>query len=85
MQVPVVDAYETIAAVSPSYLMVDIEGGEVDLLRRPLPESVRTVCVELHLEATGASGRSEMFAALLGAGFQLDVSRGDHPVLLFTR
>ena len=85
VSVPVVDPYETIADVNASYLMVDIEGGELDLLSQPLPESVRTICVELHLEATEVGARSEMFAAVMDAGFELDFRRSDPPVLLFTR
>ena len=85
VQVPVLDPSETIAEVNASYLMVDIEGGEIDLLGRPLPESVRTICVELHLETTDVGARSEMFAALLGSGFELDLGRSAQPVLLFVR
>lgn len=85
VQVSVVDAYETIASVRPSYLMVDIEGGEIDLLRRPLPDCVTTVCVELHTEAAGIDVQSEMLAALLANGFDLDISRSDLPILLFRR
>jgi FkbM family methyltransferase len=55
IQVSVVDAYETIASIEASYLMVDIEGGEMDLLQHPVPECVTTVCVELHAEATGTT------------------------------
>jgi hypothetical protein len=50
IQVPVVDAYGAIASLGTTYLMVDIEGGEMDLLRHPLPDCVKTVCVELHTE-----------------------------------
>ena len=82
---PVVDAYRSIARVGATYLMVDIEGGEIDLLRRPLPGCVKTVCVELHAEATGAEVQSEMIVTLLTNGFDLDIGRSDLPVLLFSR
>jgi FkbM family methyltransferase len=85
IQVPTVDAYETIASVGASYFMVDIEGGETDLLRLPLPNCVTTVCVDLHAEATGIDAQSDMVAALLANGFDLDIGRSDLPVLLFRR
>lgn len=85
IQVPAVDALGTIARVGASYLMVDIEGGETDLLRLPLPDCVTTVCVDLHAEATGIDAQSEMVAALLANGFDLDIGRSDLPALLFRR
>ena len=83
--VPIVDALGTMAGVGASYLMVDIEGGETDLLRLPLPDCVTTVCVELHAEATGIDAQSEMVAALIANGFDLDVDGSNSPVLLFRR
>lgn len=85
IQVPVIDAYKTIADVGATYLMVDIEGGETDLLRFPLPNCVATVCVELHSKATGIRAQSQMLAALLANGYDLDVPNSDLPVLLFRR
>jgi len=85
IQVPVVDAYRTIASVKASYLMVDIEGGEIELLRHPLPDCVTTVCVDLHADATGIDAQSEMLAALLAHGFDLDIGHSDLPALLFRR
>jgi FkbM family methyltransferase len=85
IQVPTVDAYETIASLGASYLMVDIEGGEMDLLRLSLPDCVVTICVDLHAEATGIDAQSEMVAALLANGFDLDIGHSDLPALLFRR
>lgn len=79
------DAYGTIASLGASYLMVDIEGGETDLLRLSLPDCVTTICVDLHAEATGIEAQSEMVAALLAKGFDLDIGRSALPVLLFRR
>jgi FkbM family methyltransferase len=85
IQVPAVNAYGTIASVGATYLMVDIEGGEIDLLRRPLPDCVKTICVELHAEAAGIDVQSEMVVTLLTNGFDLDIGCSDLPVLLFRR
>jgi len=85
IKVPTADAFGAIASVGTSYLMVDIEGGEIDLLRRPLPDCVETVCVELHTQAASIGVQSEMIVALLTNGFDLDIGRSDLPVLLFTR
>lgn len=85
IQIPAVDARETIAGVGASYLMVDIEGGETDLLRQALPRCVKTVCVDLHADATGIDAQSEMVASLLADGFDLDIGHSDLPALLFRR
>jgi hypothetical protein len=65
--------------------MVDIEGGETDLLRLSLPDCVTTICVDLHAEATGIEAQSKMVAALFANGFDLDIGRSALPVLLFRR
>jgi len=85
IQVHTVDAIPTIAGVEATYLMVDIEGAETDLLRLPLPNCVKTVCVDLHAEATGIDAQSEMMAALFAQGFDLDIGNSDLPALLFRR
>jgi FkbM family methyltransferase len=85
IQVPSADAHGTIASVGASYLMVDIEGGETDLLRLSLPDCVMTICVDLHAEATGIDAQSEMVAALLANGFDLDIGDSNLPALLFRR
>ena len=79
------DAYDTIRSTGATYLMVDIEGHETDLLRITLPECVTTVCVDTHSRITGAPAVSAMIRSLLAEGFTLDLERCILPVLLFSR
>jgi FkbM family methyltransferase len=59
----------------PTYLMVDIEGGEVDLLAQPLPPHVRAVCVETHPAVVGTAALSRMLGTMTSNGFQLDLTQ----------
>lgn len=83
--VAVAETRETIASVGATYLMVDIEGGEIDLLDTTLPECVRAICIETHSRFTGLAAQSKMIARLLADGFVLEIERSVPPVLLFTR
>jgi FkbM family methyltransferase len=56
----------------PSYLMIDAEGGEVDLLDRTLPDSVRAVCVEMHPGRIGHESVQSLLQGLMSQGFVLD-------------
>lgn len=56
----------------PSYLMIDAEGGEADLLDRTLPDSVRAVCVEMHPERIGHDRVQSLLQGLMSQGFVLD-------------
>lgn len=55
-----------------TYLLVDIEGGEADLLDRPLPAAVRAICVELHPGAIGYERVNQLLATLMSQGFLID-------------
>ena len=52
-----------------TYLMVDIEGAEIDLLRDPLPEHVRALCVELHPGRVGAPAIQDLLRHIMDQGF----------------
>jgi FkbM family methyltransferase len=67
-----------------SYLVVDIEGAEVDLLREELP-GIRAICVETHPSATGLRRIAEMLTSLFEQGFTLDVEQSRKNVLYLQR
>jgi FkbM family methyltransferase len=83
--VVVADTSETIRAVGATYLMVDIEGGEIEFFDTVLPECVRAICVDTHSRLTGLAALSRMIAQLIASGFLLDIDRCVLPVLLFVR
>jgi FkbM family methyltransferase len=67
-----------------TYLLVDIEGAEVDLLRAELP-GVRAICVECHPQAVSARQITDMLLSLFGQGFTIDVSVSNGQVLYLSR
>jgi FkbM family methyltransferase len=86
LSVPMRSFERELGRVAPSYLMVDIEGGETALFpHHPLPKSVRAICIELHPHLTGSAAIRELLIHLLSEGFVLDVSLARHSVLFFTR
>lgn len=77
---------DVLATVRPTFLIADVEGGELELFESPLAlEGVRSVCLEVHPHIIDDGGVSRVIAALLSRGFELRVRdcRGD--VLYFAR
>ena len=74
----------TTACQACTYLVVDIEGAEVELLRTEMP-GVRAICVETHPWRTGLRPITEMLASLMAQGFMLDVEQSRGIVLHLRR
>jgi FkbM family methyltransferase len=75
IQVPMRSFAAELQRVKPSYLMVDIEGAEVELLRgEKLPGHVRAICMELHTEIVGLDSVRRLLSKLLDEGFSLDLA-----------
>jgi FkbM family methyltransferase len=72
-RVPMRSLRAELERLRPTYLLVDIEGGEVDLLAGALPAHVRAVCVETHHDVVGAEAISRMLVVLMNGGFTLDL------------
>ncbi len=70
VQVPTADFNETCAELGPTVLIMDIEGGELDLLRHADLAPFRAVVVEFHPEAYGVGGMRECKTVLREAGFR---------------
>ena len=69
----------------PSYLMIDAEGGEADLLNQRLPDGVRAVCVEMHPARIGHEGVQRLLQELMEQGFVLDTSLSGGQVCYLSR
>jgi FkbM family methyltransferase len=69
--VPARSIDELCAAHKPNIVVMDIEGGEAELLIRPLPSCIRTLLVEIHTPDLGSARTGELVSALLRDGFQL--------------
>lgn len=68
------DLNSELARVRPTFLIVDIEGGEVEFFAGADLSSVRSICVETHPAVVDNRALSGMFAALMAKGFVVDFS-----------
>lgn len=73
IQVPQVDLNTEIARIAPTFMIIDIEGGEYEFLRLARLEPVRKLCIEVHPHVLGNRRISEMLGWLFEAGFSLDL------------
>ncbi|EKE68871.1 FkbM family methyltransferase [Oceanibaculum indicum P24] len=69
----------------PSYLIMDIEGGEVDLLPGADLTCVQKICLEVHPEIVGDAAISGVVRGLMEAGFLLHFSRNRKNVIYMER
>lgn len=79
------DLNAELARIRPTFLIVDIEGGEVEFFSYAQLDMVRKVCVETHPDVLGDRALSEMFAGLVAKGFALDFSLIRKNVFFFHR
>ena len=83
--VPQRDLNTELVRFRPTFMIVDIEGGEVELFSSADLSSVSKICVETHAEVLGNRALSEMFALLVAKGFALDFSLIRKNVFFFHR
>ncbi len=72
IRVPQVDLNSEIRRIAPTFLIIDIEGGEYELMRHIDLSSVRKICIETHPHVLGNRRVSEILGWLFDAGFALD-------------
>ena len=82
IEVPVLDFTDALDGCS--YLIVDIEGAEADLLRGAIP-NVERICVECHPGVVGLAKIVEMVRSLRDQGFALDSELSQGQVLYLER
>lgn len=85
VRLPAAGFQELLDRYRPSYLIMDIEGGEIDLLPGADLSCVRKICLELHPEIVGDAAISDVVAGLMAAGFQLHFSRSRKNVVYMER
>lgn len=86
IRVPVRSLAAALGAFRPTYLMVDIEGAETELLAAvALPGELRALCIELHPDVTGLESIARLIVKLLGEGFALDLGQGERWIAFFSR
>lgn len=79
------DLDSELARIRPSFMIVDIEGGEAEFFAGADLSTVRKICVETHPDVLGDRVLSEMFAGLVAKGFALDFSLIRKNVFFFHR
>jgi FkbM family methyltransferase len=80
-----IDFNSELRRVAPSFLIVDIEGGEYELLRNADLSGVSKLCIEIHPDVLGNARVSELFARMIGAGLALDFTLMRKNVFYFYR
>ncbi|MEE4174183.1 MAG: hypothetical protein V2I57_08030 [Xanthomonadales bacterium] len=81
----VVDLHTLVEDLDPTLMIVDIEGGEVQLLKDFSPGNLRHVYVEIHKQVIGPRGVRFVFNQLARAGFAYDPAFSARGVVTFTR
>ena len=84
-QIDVLDAAQVFAALTPSVLICDIEGAEVDLIPNLPLDTLRAAIIELHPQWIGPDGVNKVFAAFMRAGMAYYHRSSHNKVVAFRR
>ncbi len=79
------DLQGEIRRVAPTFLIVDVEGGEYELLRGADLSGIAKLCLEVHPDVLGNARTSELFGALIAGGLSLDFTLMRKNVFYFYR
>lgn len=69
VSVPVYDVNEEVRRIRPTFLLMDIEGGEYDLIRAIDFHTIRKISVEIHTDVLGQERVDELKTVMRDAGF----------------
>lgn len=84
--VPTVSLQRVLQEVQPTFLVVDIEGGELELLNDGIDlSSVERICIEVHPAIIGDEQAGRLIENLIQRGFWLSLEWSDGIVLYFER
>ena len=85
ISVPQADLNTELRRVRPSFLIVDIEGGEIEFFELADLATVRKICVETHPAIHSSAALSKMLGGLIAQGFALDFTLMRKNVLYLAR
>ncbi len=85
ISVPQADLNTELRRVRPSFLIVDIEGGEIEFFETADLATVRKICVETHPGIHSSAALSQMLGRLIAQGFALDFTLMRKNVLYLLR
>ncbi|AUT00606.1 FkbM family methyltransferase [Nostoc sp. CENA543] len=85
IQVPVISFNQEMQIIDPTFLILDIEGGEYELFKYANLHNVRKICIELHSHILGSEKTKFVESKLADQGFYLDPKKRYVNELLFIR
>jgi FkbM family methyltransferase len=85
VKVPQLSLNETIEALRPDFLIMDIEGAEYDIFSTIRFQTIKKIQVELHPSILGEARMNEIFDLLQVNGFVKDISMPDGRNFFFKR
>jgi FkbM family methyltransferase len=85
IQAPRRDFIRQLEKTQATFVLMDIEGGEIELLDRPLPERVRKLVVEIHPNVVGEEKIVVLMGKLAAQGFEAVEAATEGRVLAFSR
>tara|TARA_R110002096_G_scaffold113523_1_gene246627 strand:- start:198 stop:512 length:315 start_codon:yes stop_codon:yes gene_type:complete len=69
VKTPQLSLSKYLATLRPTFLIMDIEGGEIDIVDALDPKGLRKIAMELHPSVTGQAAIDTMVAKLESLGF----------------
>ncbi len=70
--VPVYAVNEEVRRINPTFLLMDIEGGEYDLIKSIDFHNIRKISIEIHTDVLGQARVDEIKSIMSDAGFAVD-------------
>lgn len=84
-KVPQQDVRSILREFRPTYVIVDIEGGEIDLFNNLELDGIEKLCLEIHPAQTGRAAVEELLASLVRQQFVREGMSRREDVLFFRR
>lgn len=85
VQVPTASLEDAIAEHGATFLICDIEGGEIDLLTEADLTGIRKILLETHYWSVGEAATSKLIRKLVLDGFDIDLEQSGRQVTFMTR
>lgn len=83
IETPAINIQEKIDELRPTVLVIDIEGGELDILPHLKLNCVNKIIIEFHPQAYTHQGTNQLITLLISSGFYLDTILSKSQVFVF--
>jgi FkbM family methyltransferase len=85
IRVPMKCFNDELARLRPSFLIIDIEGGEYDFIHYAQLDGVQKICIELHPHVIGKGAVAKVEAFFISQGFHEELAASDPEHKLYLR